>query len=640
MISLSASLTHLAYFTRGISPTRYRQRSQGWGRRLRAMLLFLLSLAFALSMASAAPAQAAREITWDDLQPAKAAIADPLAHLPPEQYANLTTVARTRWWIETGETSANGPEAKQAARLSQSLAQQGVDVDRLLAELNQSRTWWQQQSEAINPQLEGQSVKLAGFVLPLEVDSGQNARPGQPENLAHDAAKVRAAQAQALRDRTPWRSRPTPSAPATGAEPLRFLLVPYIGACVHVPPPAANQMIYVEPSTAVAQPGLFDRVWIEGHLRRQPGTYDLFLVDGVRQVRASYALDLKAITPYEPDSGWLSGENFHFQGPWWQTLQARASALVTGTLVNMRGSAQPGETNRYSPAALGLGILIAFGYGVIHTLGPGHGKAVIISYFVGEGGSIKRGVTMGLRVAVFHVFSAILVAIATDTVVRQTAGSAPASYQVVRLISYGSIALIGAWMLWSATQPEPLALTTEPSALSLRAGTLGPVGLDAGHRAANPLSPNLLKTVLEDDNQINFQLNQRLNQNPGQPHQSGRDCGCYACIDPSRSGEWLSLAIGAVPCSGALLVLIYGLANDLLWPAVLMVVAISAGMAIALAGIGMAAIGFRQWADQRIGDRKTSPGLLRGIRIAGSVCVLLIGTFLFGLTLSSSTLPT
>ncbi len=588
-------------------------------RSLRSLLLFCLSGGLVLATAIAAPAQAAREIAWEDLQPAKATIEDPMAHLPPEQYADMSSLARIGWWIESGETSSDGPDAERAEELRRSLTEQGVAVDAVLAELDAARQQWLQQSRGINGDLEGQSVKLAGFVLPLDVSASMLEQSIKSEN-GHDEAKVQAAQrqrAQGPRSQDP-RSQDLRSQDQSASEQAsRFLLVPYVGACVHVPPPAANQMVYVEPSQELDTPGLFDRVWLEGQLRQQPGTYDLYLVDGVRQVRASYALDLKAITPYIPEGQGLFDVGGHFEGPWWQSLQARSSAMITGTLVAMR--------DRRSPAALALGIGIAFAYGVLHTLGPGHGKAIIISYFVGEGGSFRKGVSMGVRVAVFHVFSAILVAVLTDVVVRQTIGSAPGSYRVVRLISYGAIAAIGAWMLWNATAPSP-ALAASPSA---------PAGTLAADAAVNPLSPNLIRAVLEEDSQLNI-------QEQFAPHQFEGDCGCYSCIDPQRSGGWLALAIGAVPCSGALLVLIYGLANDLLWPAVLMVVAISVGMAIALSGIGVAAIWGRRFADRRISLGKSTrhqQRLFRGLRVAGAACVLLVGMFLFGMTLSLPTLP-
>jgi hypothetical protein len=79
--------------------------------------------------------------------------------------------------------------------------------------------------------LDGKAVRLPGFVVPLEID----------------ATSIR-----------------------------EFLLVPYFGACIHVPPPPANQTILV--STPDAQPyegGLFDTVWVEGRMRVEPFSDEL-----------------------------------------------------------------------------------------------------------------------------------------------------------------------------------------------------------------------------------------------------------------------------------------------------------------------------------------------------------------------------
>ncbi|MCH2164353.1 MAG: DUF3299 domain-containing protein [Marinovum sp.] len=48
---------------------------------------------------------------------------------------------------------------------------------------------------------------------------------------------------------------------------IEFVLVPYVGACIHVPPPPPNQLVYV--TSAVPWPGneLWDAVWVTGELR-------------------------------------------------------------------------------------------------------------------------------------------------------------------------------------------------------------------------------------------------------------------------------------------------------------------------------------------------------------------------------------
>lgn len=74
------------------------------------------------------------------------------------------------------------------------------------------------------------------------------------------------------------------------------------------------------------------------------------------------------------------------------------------------------------------------------------------------------------------------------------------------------------------------------------------------------------------------------------------------------------MAVGLIPCSGAVLVLLYALANDIILTGVLMALSIAAGMAVTLAAIGTVAIYARRTAIQRSAIRA---GRLRGIVGAG-----------------------
>ena len=49
-----------------------------------------------------------------------------------------------------------------------------------------------------------------------------------------------------------------------GAETSEFLLVPYFGACIHVPPPPSNQIVYVKTVAGYPMKELFDPVWVTG----------------------------------------------------------------------------------------------------------------------------------------------------------------------------------------------------------------------------------------------------------------------------------------------------------------------------------------------------------------------------------------
>ena len=95
--------------------------------------------------------------------------------------------------------------------------------------------------------LDGKRVKIPGFVVPLEGD---------------------------------------------GKKLSEFLLVPYYGACIHVPPPPANQTVYVRVSKQNAKIHYaFDTVWVIGTLSAKPFDSDL--------ATAGYQIQAEAVTPYE-----------------------------------------------------------------------------------------------------------------------------------------------------------------------------------------------------------------------------------------------------------------------------------------------------------------------------------------------------
>lgn len=361
-----------------------------------------------------------------------------------------------------------------------------------------------------------------------------------------------------------------------------FLLVPWVGACIHAPRPAADQMIHVSVPEGTEIRDLFATVWVDGEIRVQPGEYDLFLVDGSQIVPATYAMTADSISDYSSaESDILANVEIPSDGVdadgVQEHLHARVSQIFSQTMLDIR--------DQGGARALLIGILFAFLYGALHTFGPGHGKTVVVSYFVGEGGSLARGIGMGTRIAVFHVLSAIVVVMLTDLAVRQATGRAPSDYRAIQLISYAGIAAIGGWMLFSAIK-------------ATRGGS-------------------------------------------GDPEHTGCvACSCATSKKKQRAGGVLAVAIGAVPCTGAMLVLLFGMANDLLWPAILMVIAISAGMAMALSAVGCLAILGRRAVDDRLsGDAATHARITGFLRLAAAATVVTVGATLFALAWSAPTAP-
>jgi len=70
-----------------------------------------------------------------------------------------------------------------------------------------------------------------------------------------------------------------------------FLLVPYVGACIHVPPPPANQILHAEVAEAIKIPDMYDPVWAIGVIRAETVQSQL--------AESGYRFEVKKVMPYQ-----------------------------------------------------------------------------------------------------------------------------------------------------------------------------------------------------------------------------------------------------------------------------------------------------------------------------------------------------
>lgn len=82
---------------------------------------------------------------------------------------------------------------------------------------------------------------------------------------------------------------------AAGESVNQFLLVPYYGACIHVPPPPLNQTVLVNAPTGASIRQAFDPVWVTGQLAVQRADTEL--------AKAGYTLTATAVSPYDGNPG-------------------------------------------------------------------------------------------------------------------------------------------------------------------------------------------------------------------------------------------------------------------------------------------------------------------------------------------------
>jgi nickel/cobalt exporter len=89
-------------------------------------------------------------------------------------------------------------------------------------------------------------------------------------------------------------------------------------------------------------------------------------------------------------------------------------------------------------------MLIAFGYGVIHAAGPGHGKAVAMSYMMSRNPSVANGVLLGTLIAFFHGFSGALCVLGLHYVLKKSVtGTLAKVSHITQLVSFSLITILG-----------------------------------------------------------------------------------------------------------------------------------------------------------------------------------------------------
>ncbi len=226
------------------------QRNSKYKRNSVYALALVVALLGTLSLTKA-NAGDARNLGWADLVPEVEMGPNPFENLDFRQKNDLVTLYR----IEVTEAAtANDFARSQASEIRTKLEASGLDPVWLFAERERMMTEHTLRYTAPNPEIIAQPVRMPGYILPLEMD---------------------------------------------GALAIEFLLVPTVGACVHTPPPAANQLVHVRYPEGYPIRGLYDPVWIVGELQAERQLELVTYSDGQRNVESAYVMTADSIEQYQ-----------------------------------------------------------------------------------------------------------------------------------------------------------------------------------------------------------------------------------------------------------------------------------------------------------------------------------------------------
>jgi ABC-type nickel/cobalt efflux system permease component RcnA len=271
-------------------------------------------------------------------------------------------------------------------------------------------------------------------------------------------------------------------------------------------------------------------------------------------------------------------------------------------------------------------LLISFAYGIFHAAGPGHGKAVISSYLVANQETARRGIVLSFVSALLQALVAVLLVGIGAWLLNVTAQTMCGAEKAIEIASYGLIAAFGARLVWTKGGGFFRALQAPRAEPAMAIASAAHGHHDHGHH--------------HHDHGHDHHHHGHHHHDHGSDHVHDDHCGHSHGPTPDqlagpggwRRGLGAIVAVGLRPCSGAILVLVFALAQGLFWAGVVATFVMGLGTAITVATIAVLAVSAKGLA-QRLSAGREGGGVLimRAIEFGAAGLVLLFGLgLLFG----------
>lgn len=226
-------------------------------------------------------------------------------------------------------------------------------------------------------------------------------------------------------------------------------------------------------------------------------------------------------------------------------------------------------------SALWMFLGISFLYGVVHAVGPGHGKTVVCSYFLSNPGSLFTGALMGNAITFVHMGSAAVAVGAAYLVFSTGMGGFAEASRALQPASYALLALMGLFLMIKAFRD-----------------------IIKGGMIADPACPSGETTLPEGQN--------------------------------IKRVLTVSFVTGLIPCPGAAVILAFAIGQDIFWAGMLAIIGMAVGMGLTTTLFAWAAVAARNVTLKLSGrNRKLFNWVYGGLSICGAAFIALFGAALF-----------
>ncbi len=275
--------------------------------------------------------------------------------------------------------------------------------------------------------------------------------------------------------------------------------------------------------------------------------------------------------PFTAKSSGVHTESFlHVMTSGFSAFLFNAMAPIQKTLNESMASITRSLQGSRSLAGLLFVMFVSLVYGMFHAAGPGHGKTIVSSFFLANDAKLRHSIVIGYMIAVVHALAALAVVLILYYVIRGlfSVGIEQADHYI-QLATFGIIAILGAVMLFGRIRGKA----------------------HHHHLHAEEATRNL----------------------------------------SMRSLIGIAVPAGAIPCPGAVAVILFALSLHMLGVSVLSVIAISVGMGTTIAITGAIVILAKTGVVRALagGHEERDSVLRRVIEIGGAAILFLFGLVLF-----------
>jgi nickel/cobalt transporter (NicO) family protein len=302
-------------------------------------------------------------------------------------------------------------------------------------------------------------------------------------------------------------------------------------------------------------------------------------------------------------------------------------------------------------AALALAGL-SFGYGVLHAVGPGHGKTIISSYVTANEETARRGILICILASIVQASSAVALVVILAVILNATGMRIKAWSIDMETVSYALIALVGVWLLfrqlqtlwqrWRRRHPDVFASNRPQLPLQPVQDLALAAGPDAMMREAAPLHDHddAHRHDHHHHSHVHGAAAPAHDHDHDHDHVHDADCGCGHHHLPDldtlskplnlRQMAAVVLSVGVRPCSGAIVVLVFALTQGLFWAGIAATFAMSIGTAVTVAAIALFALSWREMA-LKLGGRQGAwaSAVWTVCGLGGSLLIIVFGSVLF-----------